>query len=112
MHALCGDRTDKEILKAELKGGTKIGEVTICESFLFHRYFFRTVYIRYVDIAKAYLRVEFSESGDFGVEENSLVLVDVSQREHKLHLDNRKYVEEILDILKEKFVHIKIGKNA
>lgn len=110
MKPLYGEIIDKNDIKAEIKKGTRIAEATLCDEFLFHSYFFKKRYIRYSDIKKSYLELESSESGDFGVTENSLVIVDIADNIHKLHLDYKEYVLEILEYFKANCKWIAITK--
>lgn len=111
MKPLYGLEIEKKIVLEEKKKGTKIGEAVLCSDFLYHSYFFKTRYIRYCDIDRAYLRIESGESGDFSVDEISLAIIDKAGVEHKLHLDYKQYVQEILEYFKNNYPDIVISKN-
>lgn len=99
----------EEVLREEFKKGKKASEARLGEHFLFYRYFIRIRAIAYEEITRAYLRIESGESGDLPVTEHYLMLIDKQGRVHKLRMEHREDVEEVLSYLREHFSGIEIG---
>ena len=110
MRCLCGEKINSAKVKEQWKTGERIGEFSLGDELLVHRYFFSTKYIRYDEIERLYIRVESGESGDFAIEECSLVLVDISGRETALHADRHEYAEEVMECMKVRNPNVKTGK--
>lgn len=110
MKVLFGESLPKETVKEEKKNGIRFAEVTLGKSVLIHTYFFRMVYISYADIRRIYMRVAGGEFGEFPIDEYSLVIEDISGKEHILHMDRGEFVEGIKEWLKIHQPHIVIGK--
>ncbi|MGN0298113.1 MAG: hypothetical protein ACI4C1_02820 [Lachnospiraceae bacterium] len=111
MKNLYGNPMEKNFVKQQRKEGKKIGEVVLGSEILYHHYFFQTRYIRYSDIHQIYLRIESSESGDFPIHEHSLVIVDSSMKEHKLHIEYAQYMDKISQWISIHYPNIIIGIN-
>ena len=112
MKCMFGEAAEKELVKKELAGADRIGELRLGKELLLHRYFFRTRYIRYTDISRVFQRMESGESGDFSVSEHSLVVVDRAGTEHVLHVDYKQYAAEGISRLTERYPHISVGKEG
>ena len=110
MKCLYGECPPKEQIRREKREGIQIGEITLGETYLIHRYFFQTKCIRYTDITKVYLMTETSESGDFGHEEYSLCVGDPAGKVWKLHADYKAYVTEAIEGIQKKNPTVRIGK--
>ena len=111
MKCLYGDALEKALVKQEFSAAERIGELRLGKTLLLHRYFFRTVYIRYQDICRVYQRIESGESGDFTVAEHSLVVVDSTGKEHVLHVDYEQYARECIEKLTQQHRNIVSGKS-
>ncbi len=112
MKVLYGKKQERNVITEQIKGGRRIAEVTLGDQYLVHRYFFRTSYIAYVDIVRAYMRVAGGEFGEFPIDEYSLILEDREGKEHALHVDRPEYIREILNWLQTSQKHIQIGKKG
>ena len=110
MKCLYGECPSKELIRQEKRAGEAIGEITMGETYLIHRYFFQTKCIKYTDINNVYLMTEASESGDFGHEEYSLCVGDFSGKVWKLHADYKAYVTEAIDWIRKNYPQVRIGK--
>ena len=106
---LLAGSASEEALREEFGKAKKAAEARLGEHFLFYRYFIRIRAIAYGEIKKAYLRIESGESGDLPVTEHYLMLIDKQGRVHKLRMEHREDVEEVLSYLKEHFSGIEIG---
>ncbi|MCM1261196.1 MAG: hypothetical protein NC313_17480 [Butyrivibrio sp.] len=100
---------DKNILKEEFKAAAYVGEGRLGAKRLFYRYFINVKYISYLNIQKAYLRVESGESGEFLLQEFYLMLVFKDGGEGKLRFEREGNVKTILEYLKENYPDIEIG---
>lgn len=110
MKTLTGTELPKEQLKTEWKGAERHSELSLGETVLFHRYFFKTVYIRYTDIVRAYVRIESGESGEYPTFEHSLVLIDREGTEHVLHVEREISAEKTIESMAAAHPHIICGK--
>ena len=108
---LSGDERDKEELEREYKAATRYGEVRLGEMCLFYRYFIKIRYVAYEQIAKAYLREESGESGEFLLKEFYLMLETKDGVLHKLRLERDVNVKSVLAYLESHYKDITIGFN-
>lgn len=100
---------DKYILKEEFKTAVRAGEGRLGENHLFYRYFINVKYVSYLDIKKAYLRIESGESGEFLLRESYLILSSLNGAECKLRFEREENVRTVLTYLNENYPDIEIG---
>lgn len=100
---------DKNILKEEFKSAIRVGEGRLGVSRLFYRYFINVKYVSYLNIQKAYLRIESGESGEFLLRESYLMLYFHDGAESKLRFEREENVRKVLAYLNENCPNIEIG---
>lgn len=100
---------DKNILKEEFKTAFKAGEGRLGNCHLFYRYFINVKYVSYLNIQKAYLRIESGESGEFLLRESYLMLYFYDGTERKLRFEREENVRSVLAYLNENYPNIEIG---
>ncbi|MCM1124409.1 MAG: hypothetical protein NC416_17670 [Eubacterium sp.] len=106
---LAGAEAEKESLTNEFKAARRMGEVRMGEAHLFYRYFIRIKYFAYEEIAKAYLREESGESGEFLLKEHYLMLETKNGVLHKLRMEREEYARETLQCFTKEYPHVKVG---
>lgn len=106
---LSGAEYNKEELEREYKDAARYGEVRLGETCLFYRYFIKIRYVAYEQIAKAYLREESGESGEFLLKEFYLMLETKDGVSHKLRLEREVNVKAVLSYLENHYKDISIG---
>ncbi|MBD5495651.1 MAG: hypothetical protein HDR12_15125 [Lachnospiraceae bacterium] len=100
---------DKSILKEEFKAAVRTGEGRLGDCHLFYRYFINVKYVSYLNINKAYLRIESGESGEFLLRESYLILFFADGTEVKLRFEREENVRTLLEYLNENYPNIEIG---
>ena len=103
------EAVDKNILKEEFKAAVKTGEGRLGDCHLYYRYFINVKYVSYLNIHKAYLRIESGESGEFLLRESYLILVFSDGMEVKLRFEREENVRTVLKYLNENYPDIEIG---
>lgn len=100
---------DKNILKEEFRAADRTGEGRLGDCHLFYRYFINVKYVSYLNIQKAYLRIESGESGEFLLRESYLILVFPDGMEVKLRFEHEENVRTVLEYLSDNYPNIEIG---
>lgn len=100
---------EQDALKNEYKAAKQLGEVRISEDHLFYRYFIKIRYISLAEIARAYLREESGESGEFLLLEHYLMLKTQDGALHKFRMERETNVREVLHHLEVNYPYIAIG---
>lgn len=100
---------DKNFLKEEFKAAVRAGEGRLGVNYLFYRYFINVKYVSYLNIQKAFLRIESGESGEFLLRESYLILFFTDGAEGKLRFEREENVRTVLEYLKENYPDIEIG---
>lgn len=100
---------DKNILKEEFKAAVKAGEGRLGNCHLFYRYFINVKYVSYLNIQKAYLRIESGESGEFLLRETYMMMHFHDGTEGKLRFEREENAKTVLAYLNEKYPNIEIG---
>lgn len=108
---LSGAEHNKEELEKEYKDAARHGEVRLGTTCLFYRYFIKVRFVAYEQIAKAYLREESGESGEFLIKEFYLMLETKDGVLHKLRLEREVNVKAVLTYLENHYKDIAIGFN-
>lgn len=106
---LAGSEAAYEDLKTEYKNAGRWGEVRLGERHLFYRYFIKIKFIPYEGIARAYLREESGESGEFLLKEFYLMLEGKDGTFHKLRMEREASARAVLEEIKERDANIEIG---
>ena len=103
------EAVDKNILKEEFKAAVRTGEGRLGDCHPFYRYFINVKYVSYLNINKAYLRIESGESGEFLLRESYLILFFADGTEVKLRFEREENVRTLLEYLNENYPNIEIG---
>lgn len=96
----------EDILIRELQDAKVIDKVRLGDSYFFIKSFFKIAYISYEDMETIFLRVEGSESGDFSVEENYIVIGFGNGLQKKVRIAHPKDAKKIIDTVLENHSNI------
>lgn len=100
---------DKNIFKEEFKTAVRAGEGRMGVNHLFYRYFINVKYVSYINIRKAFLRIESGESGEFLLRESYLILFFSDGSEGKLRFEREENARTVLEYLSKNHPNIEIG---
>ena len=105
-NSLIGSVEQNDVLKSDYEAGTKVGIISLGNSHLFFRKFFKTYYISYSDLNAAYRRVYMMSGRKNNLTAEYLVLVSNGTEIANIGLPGTKNAKELLEIIKEKAPHI------